>query len=243
MENLGLYWGGNCEMRTMLLVDDDPLISKLIRAALEKNGHAAIQCASGEEALESLQKYAVDAVILDVILPNMDGLDVLKWIRNHPSYQKLPVIMLTCKDSEIETVLGLEMGADDYLSKPVRYHELLARLKNAFRRMDALGQNTSKILSVHGIELNQEQRTVWINKMPTTLTYREFELLILLARNPGKVFTRNYLLDRLWHDEQIPETRTVDVHIRRLRKKIEEHGLNPDIIETIRCVGYRLSDD
>ena len=230
-------------MRTVLLVDDDPLICKLIRSALEKNGHAAIQCASGEEALESLQKYAVDAVILDVVLPNMDGLDVLKWIRNHPSHQKLPVIMLTCKNSEIETVLGLEMGADDYLSKPVRYHELIARLKNAFRRMDALGQTTSKILTVHGIELNQEQRTVWINKMPTTLTYREFELLILLARNPGKVFTRDYLLDRLWHDEQIPETRTVDVHIRRLRKKIEEHGLNPDIIETIRSVGYRLSDD
>ncbi|CAA7600081.1 Two component system, signal transduction response regulator [Acididesulfobacillus acetoxydans] len=229
--------------RTVLLVDDDPLICKLLRAALEKNGYAAILCASGEEALASLREYAADAVILDVVLPNMDGLDVLKWIRNQPAYRQLPVIMLTCKDSEIETVLGLEMGADDYLSKPVRYHELLARLKTVFRRIDALGQNTAKILTVPGIELNLEQRTAWINQMPATLTYREFELLALLVCNPGKVFTRDYLLDRLWQDEQFLETRTVDVHIRRLRRKFEEHGLNPEIIETVRSVGYRLSAD
>ena len=229
--------------RTVLLVDDDPLICKLLRAALEKNGYAAIVCASGEEALASLREHAADAVILDVVLPHMDGLDVLKWIRNHPSHRQLPVIMLTCKDSEIETVLGLEMGADDYLSKPVRYQELLARLKNVFRRMDTLGQNTAKILTVPGIELNLEQRAAWINNMPATLTYREFELLALLARNPGKVFTRDCLLDRLWQDEQFLETRTVDVHIRRLRRKFEEHGLNPEIIETVRSVGYRLSAD
>lgn len=225
----------------ILLIDDDPSIQKLLKAALEKNGYATIPCTSGEAALEKLEQYTFQAVILDVILPNMDGWDVLKWIRNHPTQHQLPVIMLTCKDSEIETVLGLEMGADDYLSKPVRYHELLARLKKACKRNENLSNGT-KIIFIHGIEINQEKRSVNINKILLPLTYREFELLTLLAKNPGRVFTRDQLLDLLWHDEQFLETRTVDVHIRRLRKKIQDHRGNPDIIETIRSIGYRLTN-
>jgi len=228
--------------KLILLIDDDPSIQKLLKAALEKNGYTTMSCPSGEVALEKLEQYTFSAVILDVVLPNMDGWDVLKWIRNHPVQHRLPVIMLTCKDSEIETVLGLEMGADDYLSKPVRYHELIARLKKAcHKNADIL--NSEKSLFVHGIEIDQKRRTISINKTSLPLTYREFELLTLLAKNPGRVFTRDHLLDLLWHDEQFLETRTVDVHIRRLRKKIQEQGENPDIIETIRSIGYRLTTE
>lgn len=227
--------------KLVLLIDDDPSIQKLLKAALEKNGYTTIPCPSGEAAQEKLETYTFEAVILDVVLPNMDGWDVLKWIRNHPTQHQLPVIMLTCKDSEIETVLGLEMGADDYLSKPVRYHELIARLKKACKKNDT-PLNSTKMLFVHGIKIDQESRTVYINQTLLSLTYREFELLTLLAKNIGKVFTRDHLLDLLWHDEQFLETRTVDVHIRRLRKKIQEQGGNPDIIETIRSIGYRLAN-
>jgi len=227
--------------KPVLLIDDDPSIQKLLKAALEKNGYTTMSCSSGEAALEKLEQYTFNAVILDVVLPNMDGWDVLKWIRNHPAQHELPVIMLTCKDSETETVIGLEMGADDYLSKPVRYHELLARLKKVCKK-NSNSSNGTKMLFIHGIEINKETRTVNINKTPLPLTYREFELLSLLTKNPGKVFTRDHLLDLLWHDEQFLETRTVDVHIRRLRKKIQDHGGNPDIIETIRSIGYRLTN-
>lgn len=225
-----------------MLVDDDPSIRRLLKAALEKNGYDTILCASGEEAIENLGKTGIDAIILDIVLPSIDGFEVLKIIRSHHQYGQVPVIMLTCKDSETETVLGLEMGADDYLSKPVRYHELISRLKTVFRRTSNPVQSDFRCLYIHGIEINLDNRTTYINKIPVVLTYMEFELLVLLAKNPGKVFTRNILLDTLWHEEQFVESRTVDVHIRRLRKKIEEHGLNPDIIETIRSVGYRLSE-
>jgi len=227
--------------KSIMLVDDDPSIRKLLRAALEKNGYQTIPCASGEEALASLDKYPIDGVILDVVLPNMDGLEVLNRIRNSP-HRKIPVIMLTCKDSEIETVIGLEMGADDYLSKPVRYHELMARLKTIFKRADANSKVESILLTIHSIEINMENRAVSINKVPVVFSNMEFELLTLLAQNPGKVFSRENLLEIVWHEEQYVETRTVDVHIRRIRKKFEEHGLNPNIIETVRSIGYRLSD-
>lgn len=229
--------------RTVMIIDDDLSIRKLLKAALEKNGYIAILHYSGEEAIESIAKCpagAIDAVILDIVLPGIDGLEVLKKIRNHPLHRQVPVIMLTCKNSETETVLGLEMGADDYLSKPVRYHELIARIKTVLKRTSVNFQNKPELLTAHGIEINLENRSVLINKTPVIFTYMEFELLSLLAQNPGRVFSRDKLLDILWHDEQYVETRTVDVHIRRVRKKIEEHGLNPDLIETIRGIGYRM---
>ncbi|WHH58791.1 response regulator transcription factor [Petroclostridium sp. X23] len=227
--------------KSILLVDDDPSIHKLLKAALEKNLYTAISCNSGEEALEALDRYPISAIILDVILPGMDGLETLKRIRNHPLHHHIPIIMLTCKNSEIETVVGLEMGADDYLGKPVRYYELLTRLKMIFKRRPHQTGDEPKTLSMHGIEVDVDTRTAYINKLPVVLTYREFELLTLLVRNPGRVFSRDMLLDEVWYDEQFLETRTVDVHIRGLRKKIQHHGLNPNIIETIRSVGYRMT--
>ncbi len=226
--------------KVIMIVDDDLSIRKLLKAALEKNGYNTVPCTSGEEALEHLDKYHIDAIILDIVLPNMDGLDVLKKVRNSV-HRQIPVIMLTCKDSEIETVIGLEMGADDYLSKPVRYHELIARLKSVFRRINAGAQTEPGSLNLHGLEINMATRTVYIYRTPVVFTYMEFELLAFLVQNPGRVFSREYLLDVLWHEDQFVETRTVDVHVRRLRKKMEEHGLSPGIIETIRGVGYRLT--
>lgn len=228
------------QKKAVLLVDDDPSIRKLLKAALRKNGYETLECSSGEKALEIIAKENLDAVILDIVLPEMDGLDTLKKIRNNHHSATIPVIMLTCKDSEAETVLGFELGADDCLNKPVRYHELLARLKNIFRRASNAAQ-FKKIINIHGLTIDLETRTLLINDTSVILTYIEFELLALMAKNPGKVFSRDFLLNTLWHDEQIVETRTVDVHIRRLRKKLSEHGLNPSIIETIRSVGYRLS--
>lgn len=227
--------------KSIMLVDDDPSIRTLLKAALEKNGYDSVMFTSGEEALNGLETFRTDVVILDIILPGIDGLEVLKRIRSHPDYRNIPVIMLTTKDSEVETVLGLEMGADDYLSKPVRYYELIARLKKVLQRTDMLSQTAGKSISIHGIDIDLNSRTVHINNTLVQLTYMEYELLSLLARNPGKVFTREHLLDLLWHEEQFTETRTVDVHIRRLRRSLEEHGLNPGIIETIRSVGYRFS--
>lgn len=227
--------------KNVMLVDDDPSVRSLLKAALEKNGYDTILAASGEEALDVLDTRHTDVVILGIILPGIDGIEVLKRIRSHPGHGNIPVIMLSTRDSEVEIVLGLEMGADDYLSKPVRYYELLARLKKVLQRADLFAQTMGKSISIHGIEIDGDSRTVYMNNIPVPLTYMEYELLSLIAGNPGKVFSREYLLDLLWHNEQSPRTRTVDVHIRRLRKRFEENGLNPNLIETIRSVGYRFS--
>lgn len=228
--------------KNIMLVDDDPSILRLLKSALEKNGYDTILCESGEDALENLRSLPVDAIILDILLPRMDGFEVLKKIRSHAQYCHMPVIMLTCKDSEVETVLGLEAGADDYLNKPVRYHELMARLKNIFRRTADRVQPQPRRVEIHGLEINLDNRTACMNKIPVLLTYKEFELFVLPAKNPGKVFTRDLLLERIWHEEQFLESRTVDVHIRRLRKKFEACGLDPNMIETVRSVGYRLAE-
>lgn len=174
-------------------------------------------------------------------MPDIDGLEVLKKIRFH--YGQLPVLILSCKDSETETVLGLEMGADDYLSKPVRYYELLARLKTAIRKAGFSPPEEAERLFIHSIEMDLAERTVYIKNEPVKFTYLEFELLALMAKHPGKAFTREFLLSTVWHDQQFVGTRTVDVHVRRIRKKLEAHGQNPNLIETIRSVGYRLAPE
>ncbi|OPL07859.1 MAG: two-component system response regulator [delta proteobacterium ML8_F1] len=225
----------------ILVVEDDSSIGRLIKPALNKNGYLTTILASGEEALLSMDHSSFDAAILDIVLPGMDGLEILRRIREHPQYKALPVIMLTSKDSEIETVLGLEMGADDYLFKPVRYHELLTRLKKLIARSSYDPRHRTSHLFPLGIQIDLESRIVTGKKGEIPLTYLEFELLSLLANHPGRVFTRDNLLDTIWHEDQFNETRTVDVHIRRLRKKLEENDLHPDIIETVRGVGYRFA--
>ncbi len=225
----------------ILVVDDDGAVAKLLQAALKKNGFTTTVCFTGEDALQHLDESSLDAAILDIVLPGIDGLEVLRAIRQHGTHGQMPVIMLTSKDSEVETVLGLELGADDYLNKPVRYHELLARLKKMLARTNETPSKRKDSIIIHGLAIDNIDRTVYVNGNSLTLTYLEFELLILLAKNPGKVFTRDNLLDSLWHEDQFYETRTVDVHIRRLRKKLEDADANPNIIETVRSVGYRMT--
>ncbi|HEX7713520.1 MAG TPA: response regulator transcription factor [Bacillota bacterium] len=229
--------------KRILLVDDDPAVLKLVDAALVKNGYLTVQTTSGELALEVLEREEVAAVILDVILPGIDGLETLKRIRGNGRYGQVPVLMLTCRDEEIDSVVGLELGADDYLAKPVRYHELIARLKNIFRRIQPPNPAHSTKINRNGLEIDCNARTVKTSAgVDLKLTFLEFEIFSLLADYPGKVFSRDDILDKIWTDETLYETRTVDSHIRRIRGKLREAGVSPEMIETVRYIGYKFTE-
>ena len=224
----------------VLIVDDDPSVLRLLESALSKNGYNACKANSGEEALRRLESTVIDLVILDVMLPGIDGLETLKKIRNHRIYGSIPVLMLTSRDSEIDNVIGLELGADDYVSKPIRYHELIARIRAVLRRTVQSETSSFTKISFRSLEIDLDSRTVTLEGQELPLSYKEFELLRFLAKKPGRVFTRSELLDAIWSEDVFLETRTVDVHIRRIRKKIEEMGQSSSFIETVRNVGYRL---
>ncbi len=224
----------------VLIVDDDPNVLILLDSALSKNGYQVYKAESGEDALRILDSLDIDLVILDVVLPGIDGLTTLKEIRHHPIKGKVPVLMLTSRDSEIDNVIGLELGADDYISKPIRYHELIARIKAVLRRTDQSAATSSSKISFRSLEMDLATRCVTLNGQELLLSFKEFELLCYLAKKPGRVFTRSEILDAIWSEDVFWETRTVDVHIRRIRKKIEATGLSSCLIETVRNVGYRL---
>lgn len=227
--------------KRILLVDDDPAVLKLVDAALIKNGYLTVQATSGEAALEVLEREDVAAVILDVMLPGIDGLETLKRIRGSGRYVEIPILMLTCRDEEIDSVIGLELGADDYLTKPVRYHELIARLKNIFRHVQPASPARSSKISRNGLAIDYSARTVETDDgAELKLTFLEFEIFSLLADYPGKVFSRDDILDKIWTDETLYETRTVDSHIRRIRGKLKEAGVTPEMIETVRYIGYKF---
>ena len=233
--------------KTILTIDDEIHILELIRYNLENAGYNVLQAESGEEGLEILENKEVDAVLLDLMLPGIDGLEVLRRIRTNPTKRKTPVIMLTAKGEEFDKVLGLEMGADDYISKPFSVREMQARLKAILRRIEERGnddnKNEVKKISTHGLEIGLETRTVTINGKEVEMSHKEFELLKLLAENPGRVYSRDILLEKIWGYEYIGETRTVDVHIRHIRKKIEEDDSNPVFIKTVRGYGYKFRED
>jgi len=229
--------------KSVLVVDDDINIRKLVEAALKQNGFEVTHADSGESALEALRISSFDVVILDILLPGIDGLETLKQIRSNPAHRQLPVIMLTSKNSEIDNVVGLELGADDYVGKPIRYYELVARVKSVLRRSEKQGQTNASKIEVGDLEIDLSSRTVCYQGNPLSLSHKEFELLALLAKSPGKVFTREEILDAVWQDEYSYETRTIDVHIRRLRSKFEKAGNAGGIlIDTVRNVGYRLTN-
>ncbi len=233
--------------KTILTIDDEIHILELIRYNLENAGYNVLQAESGEEGLDILENKEVDAVLLDLMLPGIDGLEVLRRIRTNPTKRKTPVIMLTAKGEEFDKVLGLEMGADDYISKPFSVREMQARLKAVLRRIEERGnddnKNEVKKISTHGLEIGLETRTVTINGKEVEMSHKEFELLKLLAENPGRVYSRDILLEKIWGYEYIGETRTVDVHIRHIRKKIEEDDSNPIFIKTVRGYGYKFRED
>lgn len=233
--------------KNILTVDDEIHILELLRYNLETAGYNVIQAESGEEGLEILDKNDIDAVLLDLMLSGIDGLEVLRRIRTNPEKRKTPVIMLTAKGEEFDKVLGLEMGADDYIAKPFSVRELQARLKAILRRVDDQKNENDKKkvkkISIHGLEIGLETRTVTMNGQEIEMSHKEFELLKLLAENPGRVYSRDILLEKIWGYEYIGETRTVDVHIRHIRKKIEEDDSNPLFIKTVRGYGYKFRED
>jgi two-component system alkaline phosphatase synthesis response regulator PhoP len=235
--------GTGVNMKTILAVDDEEHILELLSYNLEHDGYHVLKAETGEEALKILDKEKIDIMLLDWMLPGMDGIEVLKRVRTHKAYHKLPVILLTAKGDEISKVVGLEVGSDDYLVKPFGIHELLARIKAILRRsegsFEALEDDEEK-LSVDYLEINRSRRTVMVNGEPIDLSYKEFELLYLLAKNRGIVFTRDNLLEKIWGYDYIGETRTVDVHISNLRKKIEQDENQPVYIKTVRGMGYKF---
>jgi DNA-binding response OmpR family regulator len=220
--------------RRILLVDDEPSIQKMLTHALEREGFQVYTVGDGEAALEAIETYEPHLIILDIMLPKVDGTEVIRRVRWGSD---VPVIMLTAKDDEIDRVVGLELGADDYVTKPFAVRELVARVRAIMRRASAITEQRQDELSYDGLKIHLPSRRVAVGGEDVDLTYTEFELLVTLASNPGRVFSRSTLLTRVWGDE-FRDERTVDVHIRHLREKIERDPRNPEFIHTARGVGY-----
>lgn len=233
-------------MATILVVEDDEEIAGLLKFNLKKQGYSVLIAEEGYRAIEIARESIPDLILLDLMLPGIDGYEVCRILRSSESLQHIPLIMLTAKSEEFDIVLGLEMGADDYVTKPFSVRELLSRIKAHLRRNErnAMPEKSSDRHKLSGelnsgeIILKTEEHKVFVRNKPVNLTNKEFELLKLLMENEGKVLKRNYLLERIWDFNTEVDTRTVDVHIRYLRQKIEEDAANPKFIETVRGVGY-----
>jgi DNA-binding response OmpR family regulator len=226
---------------TILLVDDEDSIQKLLTYPLEQEGYRVVQARDGEEALERFAAESIDLVVLDLMLPKLDGLEVIKRLR---SASTVPVIMLTARDDELDKVLGLELGADDYITKPFSIREFRSRVRAVLRRA-AKPQRTGgqdDLIAVDGLRIDLARRSVEVRDRPVQLTYVEFELLRTLASNPGRVYSRRMLLEELWGGADYREPRTIDVHVRHLREKLERDSREPEYIFTVRGVGYRFRD-
>lgn len=226
-------------MATILVVDDEEPIQELLKFNLEKEGYRVRVAKDGPEALERVEKEQPDLIVLDVMLPGMDGLEVCRNLRLNAKFRDVPIIMLTAKGEEIDKVLGLELGADDYMTKPFSPRELLARIKARLRRIKT--SEETEVLMVRGdLRIDPKGFRVYVRGVETELTPKEFELLRVLATHPGKVYSRDELLERIWGYEYAGDTRTVDVHVRHLRQKVESDPSNPEYIETLRGIGYRF---
>jgi len=223
----------------ILAVDDEEHIQELIKFNLENSGYKVICCGNGAEALKMAKEEDFDLILLDVMLPGIDGYDVCKDIRKDNNISNIPIIMITAKSEELDKILGLELGADDYMTKPFSIRELLARVKAVLRRTTL--QPLDKAYKFDNVVVDFEKHEVTKESKRIELTLKEFEVLEILIKNKGRVITREFLLDKVWGYEYIGETRTVDVHIRHLRQKIEEDDKAPKYIETIRGVGYRFN--
>lgn len=221
----------------ILIVDDEADLVELVSYNLKKEGFIVDSASDGETALTKIRKDKYDLVILDLMLPGIQGMELCRILRNDPKTSAIPIIMLTAKGDEVDRILGLEMGADDYMTKPFSPRELVARVKTVLRRSEKKPV-TEKILKMGELEIDRERYTVSIKGKPVKLSATEFKLLLFLAERKGKVFSRSQLLDAIWRDEAFVEPRTVDVHIRRLRAQIEEDPVNPVYIKTLRGIGY-----
>jgi DNA-binding response OmpR family regulator len=227
----------------ILLVDDEQPIQTLLSFPLQRDGYEVVQASDGREALARFDEQSFDLVVLDLMLPRMDGLEVCKLLRAQGS--TVPIIMLTAKSEEIDKVLGLELGADDYITKPFSLREFRSRVKAALRRAGMAHPETDdeQAIDVRGLRIDPTKRTVTRDGDGVATTFVEFEILTALARSPGRVFTRDMLLSRVWGDSAYRDPRTIDVHIRHLREKIETDPKEPEYLFTVRGVGYRFRDD
>jgi DNA-binding response OmpR family regulator len=226
---------------TILLVDDEDSVQKLLTYPLERDGFRVVSARDGEEALQRFAAEPVDLVVLDIMLPKLDGLEVCKRLRAESS---VPIIMLTARDDEFDTVLGLELGADDYITKPFSIREFRSRVRALLRRAGTAqrARETGEVLEAGPLRIDPDRRTAQLDGTAVDLTYVEFELLRTLAASPGRVFSRRALLEAVWGDAAYREPRTIDVHVRHLREKLERDPSDPDLILTVRGAGYRFRE-
>ncbi len=227
----------------ILLVDDEQSIQTLLSYPLRRDGYEVVQASDGRQALDRFEEKPFDLVVLDLMLPKIDGLEVCRRLRSQSS---VPIIMLTAKSEEIDKVVGLEIGADDYITKPFSLREFSSRIKAALRRAE-MSRPTETApdetpLEIRELRIDFPKRTVRMRGTDAQLTFVEFEILAALARAPGRVFTRDMLLARIWGDSAYRDPRTIDVHIRHLREKIESDPKDPEYLFTVRGVGYRFRD-
>jgi DNA-binding response OmpR family regulator len=227
---------------TILLVDDEDSVRKVLAFPLERDGYSVVQAVDGEDALRQFAAQPVDLVVLDIMLPKLDGLEVCKRLR---ATSTVPIIMLTARDDELDKVIGLELGADDYITKPFSIREFRSRVRALLRRArtphDPDGDGD--LVIEHGdLRIDASRRSVEVRDEPVQLTYVEFELLRTLAGHPGRVFSRRMLLEALWKSADYRDPRTIDVHVRHLREKLEAEPRTPEYILTVRGVGYRFKD-
>ncbi|NOZ68875.1 MAG: response regulator transcription factor [Deferribacteres bacterium] len=226
----------------ILIVDDEKDILELLSYNLKKEGFETACSSNGEDALRLLRRDAFDLVVLDLMLPGMQGMELCRILKSSEETSSVPIIMLTAKNEEVDKVLGLEMGADDYITKPFSPRELLARVKAVLRRTRERPAG-DRIVKIAELEINADTYQVKKRGVPVKLSATEFNLLLYLVRNRGRVFSRDMLLDAVWKDETFVEPRTVDVHIRRLRAQIEDDSSQPFYIKTRRGIGYYVDED
>ena len=225
-------------MTRILVVEDEESLAEAISFLLSKEGFEVAIASTGPAAVEAFDKNGADLILLDLMLPGLSGTEVCRQIRTKSA---VPIIMLTAKDSEIDKVVGLELGADDYVTKPYSSRELIARIRAVLRRGELLDTTVEVgVLTVGPVRLDIDRHIITVNGLPISLPLKEFELLEFLMRNSGRVLTRMQLIDRVWGSDYVGDTKTLDVHIKRLRAKIEKDPANPELIHTVRGMGYKM---
>ena len=227
-------------MTRILVIEDEASYRDPLAYLLRKEGYEVSLAATGPDGLAEYDRGGADLVLLDLMLPGMPGTDVCRELRQRGD---VAVIMLTAKDDEIDKVVGLELGADDYVTKPYSSRELLARIKAVLRRRAVSGHDDDTVLIAGGLRLDPERHTVDVDLVPTAFPLKEFDLLELLMRNAGRVLTRGQIIDRVWGSDYVGDTKTLDVHVKRVRAKIEPDPANPTRLLTVRGLGYKLSDE
>ena len=225
-------------MTKILLVEDEESFREGLSFMLSKEGYEVITADNGNDAVSKFEQHGADLVLLDVMLPGLSGLEVCKKLR---TMTKVPIVMLTAKDTELDKVLGLEIGADDYITKPFSSRELLARVKAILRRVGGVEEKTS-VLEIGPVRVDTERHLVTVDGVEQSLPLKEFDLLVYLMQNAGRVLTRVQLIDRIWGSDYFGDTKTLDVHVKRIRSRIEKDAANPKLIQTIRGLGYKFEN-